>query len=107
VVQIWTTFFKGRESFPFIDFNQQSVIQTAQFPYTTLQGNSFSDILKSVGDNTTTMGDQIDASAAALTKYLCTMTNNQPSSVCSAVSKVAATVAQQSGGTGGTGSNAG
>jgi hypothetical protein len=104
VVQIWTTFFKGSESFPFVDFNQQSVIQTAQFPYTTLEGNSFSDILKSLGDNTTTMGDQIDASAAAFTKYICNMTNNQPSSVCSAMSPVPATVAQQPSGTG---SNAG
>lgn len=104
VVQIWTTFFKGSESFPFVDFNQQSVIQTAQFPYTTLEGNSFSDILKSLGNNTTTMGDQIDASAAAFTKYICNMTNNQPSSVCSAMSPVPATVAQTPSGTG---SNAG
>jgi hypothetical protein len=104
VVQIWTTFFKGSESFPFMDFNQQSVIQTAQFPYTTLQGSSFADVLKSVGDNTTTMGDQIDGSAAALTRYICDMTNNQPSSVCTAVAKIPATVAQQPSGTG---SNAG
>lgn len=85
-------------SFPFIDFGGKAVLESAQYNPETIYYKSFSNILASVGSNDNTIGAQIDSAAAVFTKYVCDMTGNQPSSVCSAVAKVSAPIT--SGGTG-------
>jgi hypothetical protein len=89
---IWSAFFGGQEAFPFIDFNQKYVFSTEQIVDTALQGPSFSQILGTVGNNNDPLGLQLDAAAAVFTRYLCGMTGNQPSDVCSAVSSLPNTV---------------
>lgn len=92
LVSLWSGFFGGEEEFPFIDFNQKYVFSTEQLLDTSLEGSSFNDILGDVGNNSTSIGSQIDAAAAVFTHYLCGMTGNQPSDVCSAVSALPTTV---------------
>ncbi|MDA8045621.1 MAG: DUF929 family protein [Actinomycetota bacterium] len=86
-------------SFPFIDFGGKAVLESAQYSPTTIYNKSFSSILASVGSNDNTIGAQIDSAAAVFTKYLCSITNNQPGNVCSAVAKVNAPVTSSNTGT--------
>jgi hypothetical protein len=79
----------GSVSFPFVDFGGKYVLTTAQFPPQTLEGNlNFNQVAALVGDNNNTIGADIDASAAVLTKVLCNMTGNQPAATCRAVANV-------------------
>jgi hypothetical protein len=74
------------------------VLTTSQFSPTTLEGKSFDEISGDVGNNDTTIGANIDASAAALTKYFCGLTGDQPGSVCNAVTNLNAPVSSSSSG---------
>jgi len=79
----------GSVSFPFADFGGKYVLTTAQFPPQTLEGNlSFNQVAALVGDNNNTIGADIDASAAVLTKVLCSMTGDKPAATCQAVASV-------------------
>jgi hypothetical protein len=79
----------GSVSFPFIDIGGKYVLTTAQYPPQTLeQGQSFSQIASLVGSNNNTIGADVDASAAVLTKAICSMTNNRPATACQAVASV-------------------
>lgn len=89
---IWTANEGSSLSFPFVDFSGKEVLETAQYNPSTIYYKSFASILGAVGSNDNTIGASVDASAAVFTKYLCGITGNQPSSVCSAVAKVAAPV---------------
>lgn len=86
---LWTNNSQGgTQSYPFIDINGKYLIQTSQFPDTTLQGKSFDTIAASIGDNTNTIGADVDASAAVQTREICEVTGQKPAAVCSAVSGV-------------------
>jgi hypothetical protein len=84
------------ESFPFVYMGGKYVLVTSQFSPETLTGKSFDEIAGDVGNNDTSVGASIDASAAALTKYFCTLTGNQPGSVCNAVANLNAPVSSSS-----------
>lgn len=86
-------------TFPFVDLGGRWALETSQYPVRVLQGRSFDDTLATIGRNDTTSGSAINASAAALVKYLCSLTGQQPASTCSAVANV------QIGGTGGSGAS--
>ncbi len=88
------------EGFPFVYMGGKYVLTTSQFSPTTLEGKSFDEINGDVGNNDTTVGASVDASAAALTKYFCTLTGGKPGSVCNAVANLNAPVSSSS-----TGSN--
>lgn len=75
-------------TFPFVDIGGQWVLQTSQFPSRILQDQSFNEVASSVGRNDTTIGSAVDASAATLVKYFCSVTGQQPASVCSAVAGI-------------------
>lgn len=94
---IWTAAQGSNLTFPFIDMGGKLLLTTSQFPSGTLEGKSFDQILSSVGDNTNTVGADIDASAAVLTKYFCSITGQKPSAVCSAVANVNVPAAAGSG----------
>jgi len=83
--------------FPFIDIGGKYELITSQFPATTLEGHSFTDIANSVGDNTNSIGAAISASAAALIKYICATTGQQPATTCKAVAGVNAPVGSSTG----------
>ncbi len=71
--------------FPFLDFGGKQVLPSAQYSYAALQNLPFSAVAAQVGNNSTSIGADIDASAAQLVKTICgTLTHNQPSDVCSA-----------------------
>ncbi len=86
-------------SFPFVDLNGKYVINTAQYSPSDLSGQNFTQIANDVGNNDTTIGADIDASAAALTKYICVMTGDKPATVCNAVANVTAPVSSAPSGT--------
>jgi Domain of unknown function (DUF929) len=86
------------ESFPFVYMGGKYVLDTAQFEPSTLEGKSFDEIAGAVGNNDTTVGADIDASAAALTKYFCSLTGAKPASVCNAVANLNAPVSSTASG---------
>jgi hypothetical protein len=74
-------------SYPFVDFGGKQVLPSAQYLFTPLQNLPFSAVTDQVGNNSTAIGADIDASAAQLVKTICSsLSHDQPSDVCSAVS---------------------
>ncbi len=73
-------------SFPFVDFAGKEVLPSAQYLFTPLQGLPFSTVAAQVGENSTAIGADIDASAAQLISTICgSLSGQQPVAVCSAV----------------------
>ena len=73
-------------SFPFVDFGGKTVLPSAQYLFTPLQNLPFSAVAAQVGNNSTVIGADIDASAAQLISTICgSMSHDQPAAVCSAV----------------------
>ena len=71
---------------PFLDFGGKVVLPSAQYSYAELQNLPFSAVAAQVGNNSTSIGANIDASAAQLVKTICgSLSHDQPSDVCSAV----------------------
>jgi hypothetical protein len=95
---LWSSTLGGHETFPFLYMGGKYLLTTSQFPSTVLEGHSFDEIANSVGDNSTSIGASIDASAAALVKYLCGMTGNKPAATCAAVANVNAPLSSSSSG---------
>jgi hypothetical protein len=78
----------GQEAFPFIDIGGKWVLVSSQFSDTLLQGKSFDTIVNSIGSNENTIGVNVSASAAVMTKAICDVTNQQPAATCKAVAGV-------------------
>jgi Domain of unknown function (DUF929) len=78
----------GSEAFPFVDIGGVWALTSSQFSDTILEGHSFDSIVNSIGSNENTIGVNVNASAAILTKAICDVTNQQPGSVCKAVAGV-------------------
>lgn len=95
---LWYTLLKGDLSFPFVDIGGKYLLNAAQFSDTTLSGLDFDQIAADVGNNSSTIGQDIDASAAAMTKYICGITGDKPANVCTAVANVQAPVSSSSSG---------
>jgi hypothetical protein len=89
---LWSSTLGGNLTFPFIYIGGKYLLNTSQFPATALEGQSFDQIASSVGNNSSSTGVLIDASAAALVKYICGITGQTPASVCRAVAGVNAPV---------------
>jgi hypothetical protein len=74
------------QSFPWLDFGGKKELSSAQFDPQLLEGKSFNDIAAAVGNNSTTIGADIDASAKVLIQTICsTLTGNHPAAVCGAM----------------------
>jgi thiol-disulfide isomerase/thioredoxin len=81
-LQLWQNTNGG--TFPFVDLGGKQVLAGAQYSFADLQNLSFSEVAGQVGDNSTTIGANIDASAAQLVKTICgSLTHGQPAAVCS------------------------
>ena len=73
-------------SFPFVDFGGKKALLSAQYLFTPLQSLPFSTVAAQVGNNSSAIGADIDASAAQLITTICgSVSNQQPAAVCSAV----------------------
>ncbi|HXZ62348.1 MAG TPA: DUF929 family protein [Acidimicrobiales bacterium] len=71
-------------SFPYVNFAGKAILPSAQYSFADLQGLTFDQVAAQVGNNATTAGADIDASANQLIKTICTtMTHDQPADVCS------------------------
>lgn len=80
---LWTS--HTTQSFPWLDFGGKEQLATAQFSPSELEGYKFAAIAAQVGDNTSTIGANIDGAAAVLVRTICsTLTANQPAQVCQA-----------------------
>jgi hypothetical protein len=97
---LWSNVLKGNLSFPFIDIAGKFVLNTSQFPETTLAGLTFDAIATTVGNNSTDVGASIDASAASLVKVICGITRNQPATACQAIAGVNAAISPSTSGPG-------
>jgi hypothetical protein len=86
----WSKDLHGNLSFPYINMGAKYLLTTSQFPDTVLQGSTFSTIMGDVGNNSTTIGLNIDAAAGFLVRYLCNMTGDKPAATCAAVANVPA-----------------
>jgi uncharacterized protein DUF929 len=84
-LKIWEA--HTNQSFPFLDFAGKADLTTAQYDPSLLEGGlTFDQIASDVGNNSTTIGADIDASAKILIQTICSkMTGSKPASVCSAV----------------------
>jgi thiol-disulfide isomerase/thioredoxin len=70
-------------SFPFVDLGGRQILSGAQYSFADLQNLSFSTVAAQVGNNSTAIGANIDASAAQLVKTICgSLTHGQPADVC-------------------------
>ncbi|MGA2931292.1 MAG: DUF929 family protein [Acidimicrobiales bacterium] len=73
-------------TFPFVDFGGKKVLPSAQYLFTPLQNLPFSAVAAQVGNNSTAIGADIDASAAQLISTICgSLSHDQPADVCSSV----------------------
>jgi hypothetical protein len=80
---IWDSHTTG--SFPFLDFGGKEDLTTAQYDPTLLEGPSFDTIAGDIGNNSTTIGADVDASAELLVQTICSsLTSHKPVDVCNA-----------------------
>jgi hypothetical protein len=80
--RLWTT--HTGETFPWLDLGGTLELTTAQFDPALLEGQSFGGIVSQIGNNATTIGADIDASAHELVRSICTtLTHDKPLQVCS------------------------
>jgi hypothetical protein len=83
-LQLWDS--HTGETFPWLDFGGKLELTSAQFDPTVLEGQSFDDIASQIGNNSTAIGADVDASAKVLIQSICdALTANKPANVCSAV----------------------
>jgi hypothetical protein len=83
-MQLWQS--HTSESFPWLDLGGKLELSSAQYDPSVLEGLSFDSIASQIGDNSTTVGADVDASAKVLIKSICGMlTNNKPAAVCNVV----------------------
>jgi hypothetical protein len=72
-----------QQAFPFLDLAGQYLVD-AQYDTGALEGMTANEIARTLADPSTRVGGLIDGSANWLTAALCTLTHDQPSTVCSA-----------------------
>ena len=75
----------GNGGIPFVDLAAKFIGST-QYDPSILQGKTFEAVAAAATDPTTTIGKTIQAAAGLLVADLCTLTNGQPATVCSAFS---------------------
>lgn len=74
------------QSFPWVDFGGKTDLNDAQYDPSVLEGISFTNIAKDIGNNSTAIGAGVDASAKVLIQTICsTLSGNKPAAVCSAL----------------------
>jgi hypothetical protein len=83
-LQLWES--HTGETFPWLDFGGMKELTSAQYDPSVLQGMTFNGIASQIGNNSTVVGADVDASAKVLIQTICsTLTSNKPAPVCKAV----------------------
>jgi hypothetical protein len=70
-------------SIPFLDIANAFVMTGASYDYSVLEGKNSGQIAAALLDPTSDVSKRVIGSANAITAAICTVTGNQPSSVCS------------------------
>ena len=71
-------------SIPFLDFGGKAALVGAQYSYAPMQNLSFDAVAAQAGNNSTTIGANINAGAYRLIQTICgSLSSHQPASVCS------------------------
>ncbi len=70
---------------PFIDFGNTFTLIGASYDYSILQGKSVSQIAAELSDTTTAVSENVLGVANQMTAAICTLTGDQPTSVCDSV----------------------
>jgi Domain of unknown function (DUF929) len=82
--QLWVS--HTGETFPWLDFGGVKELTSAQYDPSALEDMTFNDIATQIGNNSTVIGADVDASARVLIQTICsTLTSNKPVAVCKAV----------------------
>ena len=83
-LQLWKS--HTGESFPWLDFGGAKELSSAQYDPSALEGMTFDGIASQIGNNSTAVGADVDASAKVLIQTICsTLTSNKPQALCKAV----------------------
>jgi hypothetical protein len=81
-LKLWSDHTDG--SVPWLDFGGKLELETCQYDPSVLEGQSFDSIVRQIGNNSTTIGADVDASAKVLINSICGMlTGNKPAGPCS------------------------
>jgi preprotein translocase subunit SecG len=82
--KLWSTISKGSEGFPFIDFgNKYAIAGNAPLDPSVLGTMNQSQIAAQLNNPKSKVAQEIDGGANDITAAICSLTNNQPSTVCS------------------------
>jgi Domain of unknown function (DUF929) len=75
----------GGGSYPFIDFAGKEYLSGSQYSYASMQNKAFATVAAQVGNNSTTIGADVNAGSYLLIKSICrSLSGHQPTAVCSA-----------------------
>lgn len=72
----------NKGAIPFMDFGGRWIISGASYSYTVLQGQSWSHIAAALHNPGSAIAQGADGTANYFTAAICSMTHNQPGSVC-------------------------
>ena len=76
--------YDSSQSIPFIDFGGKYVVSGATYSPALLQGKSWNQIAGSLSDPSNPIAKGVDGAANTLVAAICSLTDGQPSNVCSA-----------------------
>ena len=75
-------YFQSSGSFPFISIANQRVVNGAFYDYNVLVGHEHADIVNQIKDPSTSISQGVIGTANYLTAAICSVTHNQPATVC-------------------------
>jgi hypothetical protein len=78
---LWSKY-SSTQSVPFIDFGGQYVLTGAQFSFTILSGDNWTEIGSQVNNPSSSIAKMIDGAANQIMGAICKMDSGQPSSIC-------------------------
>jgi hypothetical protein len=82
--KLWVKYTGNPPGFPFIDYGGKYVQTSQSYDPAILAGKTQAEVSGQLNDQTSTIAKAIDGGANMTTATICKVTNNQPSSVCSA-----------------------
>ncbi len=77
-------------SIPFVDIGNRYLVPSAQYVPSALAGLTWAQVAAAMHDPASAIGRDIDGAANMITAAICTLTGNQPASVCTSAGVAAA-----------------
>ncbi len=81
---LWKKYDNGSEAFPFIDFGNKAALTGPPYDPQILHGLTWAEVASDLHNPNSTVAKNVLGAANYLTAAMCRMTNNAPSSVCTA-----------------------